>query len=215
MSRDELCINRVPVDVVFVPILFFVFAKECGEHVHLRFEGDDEESVAFFQHRLGIGQNHFTFSPNARYHKFGVLRMMHHIVDVFAKECRIFHTIGSDERLFVVVGVFAFVVALQPSAHDHQDNDDAHHADGVGDGTTQGGYCRGLSQLFECLLCSTEGRSVGGGTTKHSHEIGKGQPTCHSNDYCHDSADDDDCQGEDVEPRASVFEGRHESRSHL
>ena len=144
-----------------------------------------------------------------------MIRMMHHFMNILAEESRIAHTVGRNVGFFTVVILFTMVVSLEPTSHNHQDNDDAHHADGVGDGTTQGSHCRRLSQLFECLLCSTECRCVGGGSTKHPHEVGKGQPSHQCDAHCHDSTDDDDSEGKNVEPRTSMFEGRYKTRSHL
>ena len=141
--------------------------------------------------------------------------MVHHIVNIFAKEGWVFQAIGCDKGFFVVAVVFAFVVALQPSAHNHEHNDDAYHADGVGHGKTQCRHCRGLSQLFECLLCSTECRTVGGGSAKHSHKVSKGQPSHHCYGHSDDRANGHNTQREDVEPSASVAERGHKSWPHL
>ena len=65
VSRNEMRINRIPVDVVLIPILLFMFTKKGGKCVYLRLECDDKQTVALLQHSRSIRKNHFSLAPNA------------------------------------------------------------------------------------------------------------------------------------------------------
>ena len=71
--RHERGIEGVPVHVVGVPVGLVAAAEENGECLDELLLGDDEEAVAVFDARFGVGENDLALPPKARDDKFGVV----------------------------------------------------------------------------------------------------------------------------------------------
>ena len=173
-ARYELAVDSVPVHRVFVEVGFFLFAKEQRHCRAGGFVGDYKYAVVFVEHRFARRDNHFAIVPQARNDEFLVGDFCQ-FADALAKHAGIIHMVCSHESAIFggVGGNIHAAIMTKHLLHHQQCQNHTHHAQRISDSSSQSGTAGGLMKLGKGLLSSTEGWSVGGGTTHHTHRIGQ------------------------------------------
>ena len=142
---------------------------------------------------MGDVMDAFVEYGRVMYLKCGDVRMVRVVVFVY------FHVGGSDKQLL----------------YQNDGKNDAYYTQRVSYSTAQGSSAGGFSQLFQCLLGSSERGRVGGCSAQDAYHVGQADrgDECQS-DGCQCS-EQDYSQTKHVELESSVFERTEESGTYL
>ena len=128
---------------------------------------------------------------------------------------RVTHAEGGYKGLVALVVGLCLFVAAEPASHHDEGQDDAHHAQGIGDGTAECSARSGLSELLERLLGRAECGGVGRGAGEHAQHVLQREPARPGEGEGHEGAEQDHAEGQEVQARTALAEGAHEARAHL
>ena len=173
--RNQLAVNGIPVDILLVPVRIFLFAEQHRQCRRTLFGSDDQQTVTFFNHLLGSGNTHIPVPPQTRYHEFRIAQLRY-ILYAHIKDCRIVHLECNDIWFVHIVFLFDFQIFLthQHFAYQQDTENHSHYAQRICHRTSQSRSIRLNAHLFQGLLCGTQRRGIGRGTTEDTHHVRQG-----------------------------------------
>ena len=138
--RDEFGVERIPVDVLLVPVGLVASSEKHGELLDKLALRDDEDAIVFLKQGFGRWENHLSVAPESRYDKLGpFLADASHLIEFLMEDGGVAYEERGDEGLVVFAIVFCRTLTpRKPSAHDDEGNDDANHSQGIGHGASEG-----------------------------------------------------------------------------
>ena len=172
-AREQLAVDRVPIDVAAVPIGLLALAKKYRQHLRIALRGGHQQAVAKLDDRLAVGNRNVTIAPHARNHKLDIAQLGN-LRQRLARNGLVANDVTRNECVVYVFGIGCCEVALAGEKFaDHDDRQDhSHNAQRVGHRTTQRCAIGRHAQLRKGLLCRTECGGVGRCTAQDSHHIG-------------------------------------------
>ena len=209
-------VDGVPVYLVAVPVFLHTFSEENVHCRHLVAVGHHEHVVVDIYLCVGHRHYHFALSPDARHDEMAVCHLRNLC---YGASC--YRGVHHDELPHKGLVVVAYAMRLEVGrlheelAYEYHRNDDTHHAERIGHGTSQCSAAAWQVCCRQSLLCGTQCGCVGGGTAEYSHHVGDAHGQHETQAECHHRAEDDDGESPEVERDALVAHEAHEVWTHM